>query len=184
MTTARERANALMVRSGDLLTRAMARLEAFRLERKPPAPTVHPARASIHETRTVGDRVADGMAGGVGSWRFVIGQSIFILVWIVLNTVAFIQHWDPYPWILLNLCMSTQAMYTGPILLLANNRQAAKDRARDDLEAHEVEQSTAILAELRELTRELHSHTTCVGHTTIGEPVTAQTATRKAKVKA
>jgi uncharacterized membrane protein len=66
----------------------------------------------------------------MGSWRFLIIQSVIIAVWVVLNVVGFVNHWDPYPFILLNLCFSLQAAYTGPILLVAGNRQAQLDRLR------------------------------------------------------
>ena len=68
------------------------------------------------------------MAKRIGSWRFLIIQSVFLTFWIVLNAIAFIQHWDPYPFILLNLMLSFQAAYTGPILLIATNRQSQVDR--------------------------------------------------------
>lgn len=97
-------------------------------------------RSELHAPGTLGERASDRLASLVGSWKFILGQTGFICVWIVLNTVAFVYHWDPYPWILLNLCMSTQAMYTGPIVMLSQNRQAQKDRARDDLEATEVDE--------------------------------------------
>jgi uncharacterized membrane protein len=89
------------------------------------------------EQRTVGERVADAAARAVGSWKFIIIQTILVALWVTLNIVGLTAHWDPYPFILLNLMFSVQAAYTGPILLLASNRQAAKDRAvaqRDDEE--------------------------------------------------
>lgn len=117
-------------------------------------PARHKRTAAIHSRTTLGERAADGLAASVGSWRFIVAQSIFILVWIILNTVAFITHWDPYPWILLNLCMSTQAMYTGPIVMLSQNRQAAKDRIRDDQEAREVDLMTKQLKLLETINRQ------------------------------
>lgn len=114
------------------------------------------SRRQLHEARTVGERAADALATAAGSWKFIIGQTAFIALWIVLNTVAWINHWDPYPWILLNLCMSTQAMYTGPIVLLSGNRQAAKDRARDDLEAREVASLVRMNEQQLEILRLLH----------------------------
>ena len=96
-------------------------------------------RSDLHQPSTLGERAADRLASFAGSWKFIIGQTCFIILWIILNSVAFVNHWDPYPWILLNLCMSTQAMYTGPIVMLSQNRQAQKDRVRDDLEAEEVQ---------------------------------------------
>lgn len=95
------------------------------------------SRVEMSEPLTVGEHIADGAAAIVGSWRFIIIQSILVALWVVLNIIAWDFKWDPYPFILLNLAFSVQAAYTGPILLLANNRQAAKDRAmaqRDDEE--------------------------------------------------
>jgi len=77
---------------------------------------------------TLSQALAESMAKRIGSWRFLIIQSVFLTFWIVLNAIAFIQHWDPYPFILLNLMLSFQAAYTGPILLIATNRQSQVDR--------------------------------------------------------
>lgn len=77
---------------------------------------------------TWGERLADGIANWIGSWRFLIVQTILVLLWVSLNLVGIGLHWDPYPFILLNLMFSVQAAYTGPILLLAGNRQNQKDR--------------------------------------------------------
>src|ERR1051325_6026146 len=96
-----------------------------------------PTRVEMAEPATVGDRIADTAAGIVGSWHFIIIQSILVALWVILNIIALDYRWDPYPFILLNLMFSVQAAYTGPILLLAGNRQATKDRAlaeRDDAE--------------------------------------------------
>src|ERR1700687_3451261 len=68
------------------------------------------------------------MALLMGSWPFIIVQSIILAVWITLNVVAWIHHWDPYPFILLNLALSFQAAYAAPIIMMSQNRQAAKDR--------------------------------------------------------
>lgn len=114
----------------------------------------HRRTASIHQPMTLGERAADGLAAFAGSWRFIIGQTLFIIAWIILNSVAAIQHWDPYPWILLNLCMSTQAMYTGPIVMLSQNRQAAKDRVRDDHEAQEVDLLSRQMRLLEQINRQ------------------------------
>ncbi|HUZ77610.1 MAG TPA: DUF1003 domain-containing protein [Chloroflexota bacterium] len=94
-------------------------------------------RLEQHAPRTVGERVADAAASGIGSWRFIIVQTLLVIIWVAINAAGWRLHWDPYPFILLNLMFSVQAAYTGPILLLANNRQAAIDRqiaARDDEE--------------------------------------------------
>ena len=80
------------------------------------------------ETLTGGQRVADAVAKGMGSWTFIIGQSIFVIIWMALNVVGFIRHWDVYPFILLNLIFSTQAAYAAPIIMMAQNRQGERDR--------------------------------------------------------
>ncbi|HLJ81010.1 MAG TPA: DUF1003 domain-containing protein [Ktedonobacterales bacterium] len=88
---------------------------------------------------TAGERIADAVAKGMGSWKFIITQSMLVGGWILLNLLAFAAHWDPYPFILLNLLFSTQAAYAAPIIMMSQNRQAQKDHVRDDHEANEVE---------------------------------------------
>ncbi|MBK8608597.1 MAG: DUF1003 domain-containing protein [Chitinophagaceae bacterium] len=80
------------------------------------------------EELTYGQRIADAVANGMGSWRFIIWQSIFVIIWMALNVVGFIRHWDVYPFILLNLIFSTQAAYAAPIIMMAQNRQSERDR--------------------------------------------------------
>jgi uncharacterized membrane protein len=77
---------------------------------------------------SLGNRVADKVAATVGSWPFVIIQSTLLALWMLLNLTAWIQHWDPYPFILLNLALSFQAAYTAPIIMMSQNRQATMDR--------------------------------------------------------
>ncbi len=77
---------------------------------------------------TLGQRVADQVAATMGSWNFIIIQSLLLAVWIVLNVTAFIQKWDPYPFILLNLALSFQAAYAAPFIMMAQNRQQDIDR--------------------------------------------------------
>jgi len=79
-----------------------------------------------------GQRLADRVANGMGSWRFIIIQTLIVALWMVLNVIAFIKHWDPYPYILLNLLFSTQAAYAAPIIMMAQNRQSERDRAQAD----------------------------------------------------
>jgi len=89
-----------------------------------------------HEIHTAslafGQRLADSVANGMGSWRFIIIQTIIVALWMILNAVAFIYHWDKYPYILLNLLFSTQAAYAAPIIMMAQNRQSERDRAQAD----------------------------------------------------
>lgn len=77
---------------------------------------------------TVGERIADKVAASMGSWPFILIQSGILLVWIILNVAAWVQHWDPYPFILLNLALSFQAAYAAPFIMMSQNRQAVIDR--------------------------------------------------------
>lgn len=77
---------------------------------------------------TFGQRLADTVATGMGSWRFIIIQTIIVAVWMIANVIGFIAHWDVYPFILLNLLFSTQAAYAAPIIMMAQNRQSERDR--------------------------------------------------------
>ena len=83
---------------------------------------------AIRPALLFGGRVSDRVAAVVGSWRFVIIQSVVMVIWLALNIVAWTEHWDPYPFILLNLVLSFQAAYTAPIILMSQNRQSAIDR--------------------------------------------------------
>lgn len=84
--------------------------------------------AAEHPQLTFGQRLADGFAATMGSWRFIIIQSVILVIWVVLNIAAWINHWDPYPFILLNLALSFQAAYAAPIIMMSQNRQADIDR--------------------------------------------------------
>jgi|SoiMethySBSTD1v2_1073268.scaffolds.fasta_scaffold1214600_1 uncharacterized membrane protein len=77
---------------------------------------------------TFGQRIADMVASTMGSWSFIIVQSVILAVWIVVNVIAWISHWDPYPFILLNLALSFQAAYAAPFIMISQNRQAERDR--------------------------------------------------------
>jgi len=89
------------------------------------------------ERMTFGQRVADKVADTIGSWPFIITQSIILAIWIALNIAAWINHWDPYPFILLNLMLSFQAAYAGPVIMMSQNRQSAKDRLAAEID-HQV----------------------------------------------
>jgi uncharacterized membrane protein len=81
-----------------------------------------------------GQKAADTITSIVGSWRFIIFQSILLFFWIVLNCFAWIYHWDPYPFILLNLVLSFQAAYTAPVILMSENRKTERDRKKSQLD--------------------------------------------------
>jgi len=83
---------------------------------------------NFNDQLTFGDRIADAVANGMGSWRFIIWQTVIVLTWMILNIIGFIRHWDAYPFILLNLIFSTQAAYAAPIIMMSQNRQNKRDR--------------------------------------------------------
>jgi uncharacterized membrane protein len=103
----------------------------------------HPVNVVHHEEATFGERLADGIASFIGSWIFLIVQTVLVATWITINSLQITGriHLDPYPYILLNLAFSTQAAYTGPVLLLAGNRQAQKDRLTLEHAAHEADKA-------------------------------------------
>lgn len=83
--------------------------------------------------RTLSERVADGFANTVGSWKFIIFQSILLTGWVIANVTHFMKAWDPYPFILLNLALSFQAAYASPIIMMSQNRQARLADERNHL---------------------------------------------------
>jgi uncharacterized membrane protein len=80
--------------------------------------------------RTFGQKAADGLTKWAGSWSFIIIIGILITAWIYLNITAYIKHWDPWPFIILNLCLSTLAALQAPVILMSQNRQSQKDRIK------------------------------------------------------
>ncbi|WP_191086029.1 DUF1003 domain-containing protein [Roseococcus microcysteis] len=99
-----------------------SRLDELRQER--PAHLTHPSRRRASRAQ----RIADAVTALIGSWRFIIIQSVLLALWIAGNVIAYANAWDPYPFILLNLLLSFQAAYTAPIIMMSQNRQAELDR--------------------------------------------------------
>jgi len=99
-------------------------------------PPIIDVNKEADERLTMGDRIADAVSATIGSWRFIIIQSILLAAWIALNVTAIIYHWDPYPFILLNLMLSFQAAYAAPFVMMSQNRQAAKDRLMAESDYH------------------------------------------------
>src|ERR1700760_1086786 len=94
-------------------------------------------------------RFAEALARFLGTGRFLVAQTVIVIGWIILNSIGIINHWDPYPFILLNLAFSTQAAYAAPLILLAQNRQDDRDRAnieRDREVASRTQADTEFLA--------------------------------------
>jgi uncharacterized membrane protein len=121
-------------------------------EHKPHQHKIRNVNKEHNEQMSFGERVADSVASGMGSWRFVIIQTIIVCIWIAGNVWILAHPFDAWPFILLNLVFSTQAAYASPLILMAQNRQSAKDRltAEEDYNInrkgeHEIEQMIAHL---------------------------------------
>jgi uncharacterized membrane protein len=102
----------------------------------------HPVNIALHTNAPLGVRVANSVTGFMGSWKFIVLQTLIVVAWVGGN-VYLIFHFDPYPFIFLNLAFSTQAAYAAPLILLASNQAAVRDRATLEhaaLEAEEADQ--------------------------------------------
>ena len=112
------------------MTRASSRRFGERPDLSVPrAPTL---RMGTHYDPDAFGRFSEALARFLGTGRFLVAQTVLVAAWIALNTVGLVKHWDPYPFILLNLAFSTQAAYAAPLILLAQNRQDDRDRANID----------------------------------------------------
>lgn len=145
----------MAVRTSDSQSAALA--HATRRRGYAPDAHKHPVNVRHHDEATVGERLADGIASFIGSWRFLILQTLLVVTWVTFNSLQATGriHIDPFPYILLNLAFSTQAAYTGPVLLLAGNRQAQKDRLTLEHAASEADkadqQNVQILKAIKEV---------------------------------
>jgi uncharacterized membrane protein len=105
-------------------------------------------------------QLAERGARFFGTPQYIVGQSVLVVAWLVVNAVGWSLRWDPYPFILLNLAFSTQAAYAAPLILLAQSRQAARDQVHAELGAKHVErlseQQMQLLEENTRLTKEIH----------------------------
>jgi uncharacterized membrane protein len=109
-------------------------------------------------------RRAEQAARFFGTPQYIVGQSLVVVAWIVLNAIGLSLRWDPYPFILLNLAFSTQAAYAAPLILLAQTRQAARDQAHAEAGAKHAErlsqQQMQLLEENTRLTEQIHKLST------------------------
>ncbi|TKJ17621.1 hypothetical protein CEE44_03760 [Candidatus Woesearchaeota archaeon B3_Woes] len=119
-------------------------------------------REPVPKTKlTFGQRLSDKISKVGGSWGFLIFLSAFLATWMMLNVAGFfIWHWDPYPFILLNLCLSCLATYQAPIILMAQNRSAERDRHQAERDyavnrkaEREVEKMQKDLDEIKQLVK-------------------------------
>jgi uncharacterized membrane protein len=117
--------------------------------------TIVALEKAAQERRTRGEALADRFSRIVGSWPFIIGQALILLAWMQLNVMSLIHHWDPYPFILLNLALSFQAAFASPIIMMSQNRQGrlAAQRNQLDLQINLLaeQESTETLRLLRKL---------------------------------
>jgi uncharacterized membrane protein len=105
---------------------------------------------------TLGERVSDKISMRLGSWPFILGQSAAILIWIIFNVFAVVElRWDAYPFILLNLMLSLQAAYAGPLILMSQRRVEARDR---EFIHHDFELAREFEAKSGAFLRKLEAH--------------------------
>ncbi len=130
------------------------------------------ANEVVKEQLTFGQRASDWIADKVGSWQFIISQSALLCIWALLNATAWVRHWDPYPFILMNLVLSLQAAYTAPMIMMSQNRKADRDRieAHIDYEINvtaeneikvileNLEAQNVVIAELHQMLEEIRSN--------------------------
>ena len=104
------------------------------------------------QERTFGQRCADGVANGMGSWKFIIIQTCIVAGWICLNIFFLVHHpFDRYPFILLNLLFSTQAAYAAPIIMMSQNRASERDRLKAEQDAEVDRHAAATVDKLEEI---------------------------------
>ena len=96
-------------------------------QQEPRQPSLHPVNRALIDEAPLGARIADAVTGFMGSWKFIILQTVVVVIWVTGN-VYLVFHFDAYPFILLNLAFSTQAAYAAPLILLAGNRTSQRDR--------------------------------------------------------
>lgn len=111
------------------------------------------------ERLSLGERIADGVSSGMGSWRFIIIQTLIITAWIIGN-VWLLFHFDPFPFVFLNLAFSAQAAYSTPIIMMSQNRAAARDKVQAEHQYEHQEKelvlNTELTKEIHQLTKEIH----------------------------
>ena len=128
--------------------------------RPPRVPSRHPVNRAFGDDAPLGARIADRVTGFMGSWRFIVVQTVIVVIWIAGNIVL-LFNFDPFPFILLNLAFSTQAAYAAPLILLAGNRQSLRDRmtlehAADEADIEE-KQNVQLLEGNREILRQVEA---------------------------
>lgn len=109
----------------------------------------------IHYKRTLGQKAADAVTKWAGSWTFIMGFFLFLALWITANVLMWINQWDPYPFILLNLVLSCLAAIQAPVILMSQNRQMQRDRIKAEFDYRINKKAEK---EIREIKRILVNH--------------------------
>jgi len=103
----------------------------------------------------IGVTLADSVVTFIGSWTFIILQTLMVTVWIIVNIVSYLHHYDPYPFILLNLFFSTEAAYATPLILMANIQQSSKDSAKLSIDLELDSETNKILKSVEKLIKDV-----------------------------
>ncbi len=109
------------------------------------------------ESQSTGQKLADRLARIMGSWGFIVFQTLFISSWIILNVVAYLQHWDTYPFVLLNLLFSLQAAFAAPIIMMSQNRQTERDRIQAEADYQTNIDAKREIEEIQERLKKIES---------------------------
>ena len=104
----------------------------------------------MNKLKELGFTLADKITNFIGSWSFIVIQTVVVLIWIIVNLIRGVDHFDPYPFILLNLFFSTEAAYATPLILMASKRQSEKDTAKVDRDLLLDNETNTLLKQLAE----------------------------------
>ena len=107
--------------------------------------------------KEIGIKFADAITNFIGSWTFIIVQTIVVIFWVIINIIGYINHFDPYPFILLNLFFSTEAAYATPLILMAGSRQASKDSAKLSRDLELDAETNKILKSVEKLLKDVQN---------------------------
>lgn len=107
----------------------------------------------IRYKRTLGQKAADWVTKWAGSWYFIVGFFIFLALWMIANIFMWVQRWDPYPFILLNLVLSCLAAVQAPIILMSQNRQAQRDRIKAEFDFRINKKAEKEIREIKNILR-------------------------------
>jgi len=105
-----------------------------------------------HDQLGFGERLSDTITKVMGSWHFIVWQTVIVMLWMTLKIIGLVRHWDVYPFVLLNLIFSTQSAYAAPIIMMSQNRQNQRDREQA---LHDYQVNLAAKEEIEDIQRQL-----------------------------